>query len=245
MFEELVKRDFKKKYKRTILGMVWSVLSPLLTLLVLKIVFTTFFGREIEHYTIYLFCGNLLFAYFRESTQTGMSALLSNSSIFVKINIPKYLFLLSRNVSSLINFSINLCVFFVFCIFEPIPFSWRFLCLIYPVVCLLFFNLGIGLILSALYIFFRDIKYLYDVLLMLLMYTSAIFYSVEKFSPEYQKLFLCNPVYVCISYFREVVLGGHLPGMTIHLLAAAYAFGALALGAWFYKKFNKSFLYYV
>ena len=96
MFEELVKRDFKKKYKRTILGMVWSVLSPLLTLLVLKIVFTTFFGREIEHYTIYLFCGNLLFAYFRESTQTGMSALLSNSSIFVKINIPKYLFLLSR-----------------------------------------------------------------------------------------------------------------------------------------------------
>ena len=98
LFEELVKRDFKDKYKRTVLGMVWSVLSPLLTLLIMKIVFSQLLGRGIEHYTIYLFCGNLLFAYFRESTSVGMNALLGNASIFTKVNIPKYLFLLSRNV---------------------------------------------------------------------------------------------------------------------------------------------------
>ena len=96
LFEELVKRDFKKKYKRTVLGMAWSILSPLLTLLVMRLVFTQFFGRNTPHYTIYLFCGNLVFAFFNESTTQGMSSLMSNASIFTKVNVPKYLFLFSK-----------------------------------------------------------------------------------------------------------------------------------------------------
>ena len=95
LFEELVKRDFKKKYKRTVLGMAWSVLSPLLMLLVLRLVFTQFFGRGMDHYTTYLFCGNLVFSYFNESTSQGMTSLTGNASIFTKVNIPKYLFLFS------------------------------------------------------------------------------------------------------------------------------------------------------
>ena len=98
LFEELVKRDFKKKYKRTVLGMVWSVLSPLLTLLVMKLVFTQFFGRTTPHYTIYLFCGNLVYSCFNESTSQGMTSLMGNASIFTKVNVPKYLFLSSKNV---------------------------------------------------------------------------------------------------------------------------------------------------
>ena len=112
LFSELVKRDFKQKYKRTVLGMDWSVLSPLLNLLVMSLVFTQFFGRNTPHYTIYLFCGNLVFSYYRESTNGGMNALMANAHIFTKVNVPKYLFLLSKNVSSLINFGLNLCVFF-------------------------------------------------------------------------------------------------------------------------------------
>ena len=90
LFEELVKRDFKKKYKRTVLGMFWSVLSPLLMLLVMSLIFTHFFGRNIEHYTTYLFCGNLIYSYFSESTSQGMMSLVGNASIFTKVNIPKY-----------------------------------------------------------------------------------------------------------------------------------------------------------
>lgn len=108
MFEELVKRDFKQKYKRTVLGMAWSVLSPLLTLLVMRVVFTRFFGRDTPHYTTYLFAGNLMFSYFRESTNGGMQSLMSNASIFTKINVPKYMFLLSKNVSAVINFGLTL-----------------------------------------------------------------------------------------------------------------------------------------
>ena len=95
LFEELVKRDFKKKYKRTILGMLWSILSPLLQLIVMSIVFTKFFGRGMEHYTIYLFTGNLLFSFFKESTVNGMHSLMQNAGIIKKINLPKYIFLLS------------------------------------------------------------------------------------------------------------------------------------------------------
>ena len=86
LFEELVKRDFKQKYKRTVLGMAWSVLSPLLQLLIMRIVFSQFFGREIAHYTTYLFCGNLIFSYFKESTMGGMNSLLMNADIFSKVN---------------------------------------------------------------------------------------------------------------------------------------------------------------
>ena len=114
LFEELVRRDFKQKYKRTILGMGWSILSPLLTLLVMKLVSTYFFGRTIAHYTTYLFCGNLLFSYFMEATNGGMNSLLGNASIFTKVNVPKYLFLFSKNVSSFINFMLVMVVFFFF-----------------------------------------------------------------------------------------------------------------------------------
>ena len=220
LFEELVKRDFKQKYKRTVLGMAWSILSPLLNLLVMSLVFTQFFGRNTPHYTIYLFCGTLVFSYFRESTNGGMSSLMSNASIFSKVNVPKYMFLLSKNVSALINFGLTLCVFFLFVLLDGVPFSFRFLTLLYPILCLVVFNIGMGLILSALFVFFRDISYLYDVFTMLLNYMSAIFYTVDGYSPLVQKLFLCNPVYCYIKYFRTVVLNGSIPSLSFHLLCA-------------------------
>jgi len=245
LFSELVKRDFKKKYKRTILGMMWSVIGPLLQLLVMSLVFTQIFGRNTPHYTIYLFAGNLVFSYFKESTNGGMSALMSNSSVITKINVPKYMFLLSKNVSSLINFFLTLCVFFIFCIFDHITFSLNFLMLIYPIFVLLVFNIGVGMILSALYIMFRDIQYLYDIFTLLLMYLSAIFYNIDTYPQNIQYLFYLNPVYVIIRYIRIVVIDGRLPAFSFHLLAAAYALLALAMGALMYKKLNYKFVYYM
>ena len=115
LFEELVKRDFKKKYKGTVLGMGWSVLSPLLMLLVMKVVFENFFGRGMAHYTTYLFCGNLVYSWFAEATNLGMRSLLGNAAIFTKVNVPKYIFILSGSVQTLINFVLTLGVFFIFC----------------------------------------------------------------------------------------------------------------------------------
>ena len=210
LFEELVKRDFKKKYKRTVLGMAWSVLSPMLTLLVMRLVFTQFFGRSTPHYTTYLFCGNLVFAYFNESTSQGMQSLMGNASIFTKVNIPKYLFLFSKNVQTLINFGLTLCVFFVFCAFDKVAFTWKFILLLYPIACLVLFNIGVGLMLSALFVFFRDIQYLWSVFTQLLMYMSAIFYTIDGYSYEIQCAFLLNPIYLFIRYFVNVKSPGVL-----------------------------------
>ncbi len=245
MFTELTKRDFKQKYKRTVLGMGWSVLSPLLTLLVMRLVFTQFFGRNTPYYTTYLFAGNLVFSFFKESTNGGMYALISNASIFTKINVPKYMFLFSKNVSAIINFALTLLVFFIFAAIDGITFSWRFLTLLYPICCLLLFNLGIGLILSALYVFFRDTKYLYDIFTLLLMYCSAIFYRVDSYPEAIQRIFLINPIYCVIKYFRVVVIDGHIPSASFHLLILGYALAALGIGALIYKKNNQKFLYYV
>ena len=245
MFEELVKRDFKQKYKRTVLGMLWSILSPLLTLLVMRLVFTRFFGRDTPHYTTYLFAGNLVFSFFRESTCGGMGSLMGNAHIFTRIKVPKYLFLLSRNVSAIINFGLTLAVFFLFAALDGVVFSWRFLSLVYPVCTLILLNIGVGMILSALFVFFRDIQYIYDIFLMLLMYLSAIFYTVDSYPAAVQRLFLLNPVYCHIKYFRVVMLEGHLPSPAFHVLLLLWAAAAIGLGALIYKRKNQSFLYYV
>ena len=245
LFEELVKRDFKKKYKRTVLGMFWSILSPLIMLFVMKLVFTQFFGRSMEHYSIYLFCGNLIFAFFNESTSQGMTSLLSNASIFTKVNVPKYLFLFSKNVQCLINFGLTLCVFVLFCILDRIIFTWRWILLVYPICLLVCFNIGVGLILSALYVFFRDIQYLWGIFTQLLMYMSAIFYTVESYSPVIQNAFLLNPVYLFIRYFREIVIAATIPPLWYHLLMAFDALLVVGIGCLMYKKYNHRFLYYV
>lgn len=245
LFEELVKRDFKKKYKRTILGMAWSVLSPLLLLLIMRLVFTQFFGRSTPHYTTYLFCGNLVFSFFSDSTNQGMSSLMGNAGIFTKVNVPKYLFLFSKNVQCLINFALTFCVFLFFCILDHIIFTWKFILLLYPIFWLVIFNLGVGLILSALYVFFRDIQYLWAVFTQLLMYMSAIFYTVDKLSYMTQRVFLANPVYVFIRYFRLIVIDASIPSLQYHLLMAGYAIAAFGFGSWIYKKYNHRFLYYV
>lgn len=245
LFQELVKRDFKKKYKRTVLGMFWSILSPLLTLAVMALVFSNFFGNTTEHYIIYLFSGNLLFTFYNDATTGGMRSLLANASIFSKVDVPKYMFLLSRNVQALINFGLTLIVYFIFVAANGIPFTWKFLLLIYPVVCIEILNIGVGMILSALYVFFRDIEYLYSIFTMLLMYMSAIFYNVTGFPEKVQKLFYLNPVYSYISYFRKIVINGTVPSLQHNLLCGLYAVVFLGIGALIYKKFNYKFLYYV
>ena len=245
LFSELVKRDFAKKYKRTILGMAWSILSPLMNLIIMWLVFNNFFGNNVNHYAVYLFAGQLVFSYFTDATNLGMNSLVGNAGIFTKVNVPKYLFLFSQNVSSLINFGLTLLIFFTFVAIDGIPFTWLFLLLIYPTVCLVVFNLGVGLVLSALFVFFRDMQYLWGILTQLIMWMSAIFYTIDGYRPAVQNLFLLNPIYLYIRYFRKIVIDGVIPTPQFHLLAAAYALIAFGVGAWMYKKYNHEFLYYV
>ena len=133
----------------------------------------------------------------------------------------------------------------MFVAIDRIPFTWRFFCLLYPIACSILFNIGVGMILSALYVFFRDIQYLYEVFTKILFYLCAIFYNINKFDSEQQKLFLLNPIYVVIRYFRMIVIEATVPSLSHHLLMAWNALFALAIGCFIYKKYNTRFLYYV
>ena len=245
LFEELVKRDFKQRYKRTALGILWSLLGPLLQLLIMALVFTYFFGGSTPNFIIYIFSGNLIFSFFRQATSDGMMALYTNADIITKINAPKYLFLFSKNVAALINFCLTLVIFFIFVALDGIPFHPRFLLLLYPTICLLFFNIGAGLFLSAMFVFFRDTKYLYDIFTMLLMWLSAIFYPTDAFPYWIQQIFLLNPVFTFIHYFRLVIIHGVAPSHSIHLICAAYTLAALFLGGYIYKRYNYKFIFYL
>ena len=245
LFEELVKRDFKKRYVRSVLGMLWSVLNPLLQLLVMRMVFTRFFGRTTPHYSIYLFCGTIVYSYFSESTREGMTSIQDNAAIFTKINVPKYLFLFSKNVQNLINFLLILVVFFLYCVIDHITFTWKMFLLIYPICCLVIFNIGTGLVLSALYVFFKDMKYLWGIMLQMLQYFSAIFYQVDAFPEQTQKLFYINPVYLYIRYFRKIVIEASIPQLSYHALMLAEALLIFTIGSLIYRKYNLRFMYYL
>lgn len=244
LFAELVKRDFSAKYKSTALGMVWSMIMPLVELAIMYFIFGYLFGRSI-HFIVFIFCGRMVYSFFSQSTTSGMQSLLSNAGIFSQLNVPKYIFLLSRNVSSLINFGLELIIFFIFVALDKLPFTAKFVFLLYPIGCLILFNLGVGLILSALYIFFRDMTYLYGIFTQVLMFFSAIFYEVDRFPEHLQKIFLFNPIYIYIKYFRSIVIDSQIPSLGLHLAGLGYAIVFLFLGMFMYKKYNYKFLYYI
>ena len=245
LFSELVKRDFKKKYKSTVLGFLWSVLSPLLSLLVMRLVFTQLFGRDTPHYTTYLFAGNLLFSFFTDATGGGMTAFLYNGGILTKLPVPKTLFLLSRSVTSLINLSLNLLVFFLFALLDGIRLSGRVLLLVYPVLMLTLFAVGVSLVLATAFVHFRDTQYLWGVFTTLLSYLSVIFYRVDAFPAELRSLFLLNPVYCAIWYVREVVIDAVFPSGLLHLLLLLYAAIALGVGTLVYRKRRDELAFYL
>lgn len=239
LLKQLIRRDFIKKYKRTTFGILWSVLSPLLLLVTMSLIFRNLFGRNTPHYNVYLFSGLLLYNYFNNSTSGSMLDLYQNSSIYSKVPVPKTYFIFSHSIANLINFGITLCVYFVFVAADGIPFRWNFLTLLYPITCLYFINLGIGLLLSTLYIFFSDVKYLYPVICRVVMYGSAIFYDVYIMSSRVRRVLQCNPVYSCIEYFRQVVIHATVPDLAHHIALALMAAICMLIGTLTYRSMRK------
>ena len=155
LLKQLIHRDFKSRYKRTFLGVLWSMLSPLCFFVTQAIVFSKLFGRG-EHFLSYLIIGNIVFHYFSDATTNLMFSISANGGIISKINVDKRLFIYSRSISCLINFLLTMIIMFVVSGINGISFNVKFILLIFPIVCLYFLNMGIGYILSVLFVFFKD-----------------------------------------------------------------------------------------
>lgn len=241
----LVKRDITVKYRRSVLGIVWSVLNPLLMMLIMTAVFQFIFEQQIDYFPVYLISGQLMFNFFSEATSSAMDSVLNSAALLKKVYIPKYIFPLEKVIFSFVNALFSLVALLVVMLFVQPPITWWILLFPVPMILLFFFSLGVGLILASLVVFFRDVKHLYGVLITALMYMTPIFYPVTLLSGVMQKVLYINPLYWYVSMFRNVVLYG-VPPTGLQLLAGS-AFGVVALlfGILIMKKTQDRFILYI
>ena len=236
VIRQLSSREIKRKYTRTYLGILWSVLNPLLTMIVMAVVFTQIFQRSIEYYPLYLMAGQILWQLFSRATNSAMTSLVDNKTLLTQLKQPKIIFPLSRVFPAAINFGYTFIAFLVLVEIFRIPPGLTML--LPPVVflCTLMFSMGIGYILSCLYGLFGDIRYLYSVLLMMWMYLSAIFYSVDYLSGPIRVFIENNPVYNFIHCFRKVMIYGQWPDGAEWLRMIGWAAGGYLVGLLVFRK---------
>lgn len=234
--KQLVSREVKRKYARSNLGIVWSVLNPLLSMAVLSMIFSTMFKRSIENFPIYYLTGNILWVFFSSATNSAMTVFVDNRNLLLKVKLSKQTFVLSRVLTALTNLGYTCIAYILMLIVFRIEPSIYMLLLPVPVLFLTLFSMGMGFLLSIAYVFFADIKYLYSVLLTLWMYMSAIFYPVENIAPTMQKIIKMNPIYAYISFSRECVLYRTVPNVSVWVKMILWGVGMFLIGYYVFKK---------
>ena len=248
----MVRKNVKTQYRRSVLGILWTVLNPLLTMLVLTFVFSRVFERTNNYmdYPVYVMAGNVVFGFMRAATATALVSLVQSRDLILKTRVPSWVFPISNVLSALVNFGFSLVALVAVMLVRlshGVRFHWQMLLIVAPwLPSILFFCLGLGLMLSVIYVRFRDIKHFYNVFLLLWMYGTPIFYSLEdlKLGATVQRLMLCNPMYHYLSYFRMLLMG-QVPSWQTHLICYGFGLGFLAVGvllyAWQRKKIVQHF----
>lgn len=210
---ELTRKQVKVQYRDSSLGFLWTVLHPLLNMLVMWLVFTQFFGKTDPYYSIYLLCGNILFAALRSSTEQSLGSIVGHRSLLLRTKVEFHIFPLSNVCTSLVNFLFSLIALLPFMIWLSIQegislFSFNLLFILLMLPALFIFEYGIGLFLSVIFIYFRDIKHLYAVFLTLWTYITPIFYKSHTIKGAVSVILKLNPMYHFVLYFRECVYLG-------------------------------------
>ena len=246
LIKELVVRDVKLKYRRSFLGYVWSVLNPLLIMIVMTVVFSAMFKRNIVNYPVYLLIGRMTYDFLSNSTNAAMRSVTGNAALMKKTYIPKYIFTVSKVTSSLVDFVFSLGALVIVMIATKAPFHLTMLLLPVLFVQIYLFVCGLGFLLAALHVFFRDIQYIYRAILVAWLYLTPIFYPIEQLPPNIGlciKLF--NPLYYYVSHFRDLVLYGNLPGPRIFWGGWIWAFLMMLIGIAVFQKRKDQFILYI
>ena len=245
LLKELVSRDLKVKYRRSALGYVWSVLNPLLMMIVISIVFSHMFRFDIENYTIYLLTGQLIYNFFSESTNLSMTSILWSGGLIRKVYLPKYIFPLSRTLSAFVNLLFSLVAIVIMLVITQTKITPVILLFPLPLFYLLLICIGIGLILSVVAVYFRDMLHLYGVFLTALTYLTPIFYPVKAL-PEYAVTILkFNPLFHIVNMFRDIVLYGNIPTFRANAICLGMGIIFLGLGLIIFKKKQDNFVMFL
>jgi ABC-2 type transport system permease protein len=261
LLREIVAKNIKIQYRNSVLGMLWTLLQPLLTTLVLVFIFGYVFGRgsdprEVVNFPIYLLCGRLLYDFYSQSTKRAMRSITGSASVIKKVRVPKYIYPLSNVISTFITFLISLVVLVGFSVFfalagdahnPPPHITWHVLLAPVPLLVLFLLSNGVGLILSALSVFFKDIENLYDVFTLLLFYATPIFYTPGRLGNNkvLQMALMANPLYSIVEMFRDCVLRGRMINPHHLLYAVAVSAVVLVLGGLFFWRRQDKFILYI
>lgn len=242
LLSELVKKGIKLKYRRSYLGIVWSLLEPLLTMIVLTIVFGTILGKGGKDFPVYILCGRLLYTFFQNSTKGALTSIRQNSAMIKKVYVPKYLYTLSSILFNYIIFLISLIVLVLVGAVLGVHLSVYMLQIPIALLLILMLCIGCGFILATLGVFFRDMEYLWNVALMLIMYMCAIFYPAEKLlESAYGWILKLNPMFCIISIFRSAVFG-EMMNMHYFLYALGFSVVSIVVGLYCFIKKQDEFI---
>ena len=254
LLSELIKRDFKIKYKRSVLGVLWSILYPLLMMSVMAIIFTNMFKFSMENvnYLVYLMSGLLIWNYFSEATNNSLTSVVGNFSLINKVYIPKYIFPIAKCLFAGINILFTLIPFFLIVFISGNPAEGtkctiNIYYLLIPIIFLgaLMFTIGICYILSTITVFLRDVIYIWGIMLTILNYFTPIFYSITILPLRLQNIFKFNPLYVYINQLREIVLFNTPPTVTYLLVGLLVGFFTMLFGMLIFRKKQDKFVYYI
>lgn len=245
LIKQLVSRDFKVKYKRSVLGMLWSFLNPLLTMLVQYFVFSTVFKSDIPYFAAYLIIGTVTFNFFSEACGMALGSIIGNSSLITKVYMPKYIYPLTRVISSVVNLAISLIPMLVVCLITGVHFQKSAVLAVYFFACLMMFSLGLGMLLSASMVFFRDTQFLWGVFSMIWMYATPIFYPETILPDNLQVILKINPLYHFLKNTRLCILDGVSPEPVVYLQCFLIAAAMLTVGALVFRKTQDKFVLYL
>ena len=245
LLQELIIRDLKIKYRRSVLGYLWSVLNPLMMMVILTIVFSQMFRFDIPNYPVYVLSGHLLYSFYSEATSVGMNSILWGAALMKKVYLPKYIFPLSRVLSSFTTMMFSMLALVIVMIVTGCSFHMTAVLLPELFISLLVFSVGMSLILSVMIVFFRDMEHFYGVFLTALCYLTPIFYPMSLLPEWVRELLVYNPLCSYLEFFRKIIIYGVWPSSDEHLMCAGFALAALLLGLYIFRKKQDKFILYI
>lgn len=245
LIKQLVSRDFKTKYKRSLLGYLWSFLNPLLTMSVQYIVFSTIFRSDIKNFPVYLLSGIIFFNFFQEAVSQGLMAIVGNAALITKVYVPKYIYPLTKVVSSSINLLISMIPLLMVTILTGTRITKAVLLLPFAIGCLLVFCIGMSFILSSSMVFFRDTQYLWGIFSLVWMYATPLFYPENIIPAKFKIIQQINPLYYFIKFARTVLIEGISPEPIQYFWCLASSLFILSIGVFVFRKTQNKFILYI
>jgi ABC-2 type transport system permease protein len=242
LIRELAVNDFKLKYNNSVLGYFWSLLRPLALFGILYLVFSVFMrlGGGVANYQFYLLIGIILWMFFYETTILSMQSIVAKANLVKKIFVPKIIIIIATSLTSLMTFLLNLAVFFIFMLIFGLKFQFSLWLLPIYLLELYLFSFGLSLILATLFVWFRDLAHIWEILLQILFYATPIIYPLSVVPLKFQKIAFLNPVAQIIQDIREITMGGQVLSPYFWLAPVATII-LLVLGLWIFNAKSKYF----